>query len=91
MTARKKTTQSDTVNISAFEKSLTELEGLVEQLEKGDLSLEDALKQFERGVQLARGCQEALKAAELKVRELVDQNGDEVLRDFEDSPQTHDE
>ena len=45
-----------------FERSLAELETLVEHLEKGDLPLDDALKFFERGVALTRQCQSALKA-----------------------------
>lgn len=55
----------------AFEKSLEELEALVETLEKGDLPLEEALKQFEKGVALTRACQESLKAAEQKVEILL--------------------
>ncbi len=77
-------------HVDAFEKSLAELESLVQQLEKGELSLEDSLKQFERGVQLARGCQNALKTAELKVRELVQKNGIESLEDFADNNETDD-
>ena len=50
-----------------FEKSITELESLVEKLEGGDLSLEESLKAFERGVRLTRECQGALEAAETKV------------------------
>jgi exodeoxyribonuclease VII small subunit len=54
-----------------FEKSLQELEKLVERLEAGDLPLEDALKTFERGVALTRECQTALKAAQARVDILV--------------------
>ena len=50
-----------------FETALTELEALVETMEHGELPLEDALKQFERGIQLTRTCQKALKNAEQKV------------------------
>ena len=55
-----------------------ELEGLVETLEQGELSLEDSLKTFERGVVLARTCQEALAKAEQKVAILgaADENAD---------------
>ncbi|KAB7627826.1 exodeoxyribonuclease VII small subunit [Alkalilimnicola sp. S0819] len=56
-----------------FEKSLKELEALVERMEQGDLSLEDSLKSFERGIVLTRECQEALKEAEQKVQILVEQ------------------
>ena len=42
-----------------FEKALKELEKLVENMEEGDMSLEDSMKQFERGVALTRSCQKA--------------------------------
>ncbi|MBA2709497.1 MAG: exodeoxyribonuclease VII small subunit [Tatlockia sp.] len=54
-----------------FEKSMTELEEIVMQLEKGELSLEDSLKQFEKGITLARSCQEVLNHAEQKIEKLV--------------------
>ena len=47
-----------------FEKSIAELEEIVRQLEKGELSLEDSLKQFEKGITLARKCQDVLTQAE---------------------------
>ena len=50
-----------------FETTLNELEALVERMESGELSLEDSLKEFERGMQLSEHCQKALKEAELKV------------------------
>jgi exodeoxyribonuclease VII small subunit len=66
-----------------FEAALAELEALVEQLERGELSLEHSLRDFERGVQLARSCQLAIKGAELKVQQLVEQNGQLRLEGFE--------
>ena len=54
-----------------FERALAELEATVDKLEHGELSLEDALKDFERGVALARECQAALKQAEQKVEVLL--------------------
>lgn len=62
----------------SFEDALAELEGLVDTLEQGELSLEDSLKTFERGVVLARTCQEALARAEQKVAILsaADENAD---------------
>jgi exodeoxyribonuclease VII small subunit len=59
-----------------FERSLTELEALVEKLEQGDLSLDESLKCFERGVQLTRVCQTALKQAEQKVEILLRRSGE---------------
>ena len=58
-----------------FEKSLTDLETIVQRMEAGDLTLEDALKQFEQGIKLTRECQQALTQAEQKVAMLME-NGD---------------
>lgn len=58
-----------------FEKSLEELEKLVERMEKGELSLEDSLQCFESGIELARTCQAALRMAEQKVEKLIERNG----------------
>ncbi|MCP3999578.1 MAG: exodeoxyribonuclease VII small subunit [Gammaproteobacteria bacterium] len=55
-----------------LEKSLTALETIVQQLEDGDIPLEEALKQFEKGVKLSRDCQTALRAAEQRVKILLD-------------------
>ena len=54
-----------------FEQAMTELEGVVARLEQGDVPLEEALKAFERGVELTRACQQALTAAEQKVEILT--------------------
>ena len=54
-----------------FEQALGELEAVVEKLEHGDLPLEEALKQFERGIELTRGCQASLKQAEQRVEILL--------------------
>lgn len=64
-----------------FEKALAELEEIVSTLEKGDLSLEAALKHFERGISLTRQCQATLKQAELKVEKLSEKTG--KLEEFE--------
>jgi exodeoxyribonuclease VII small subunit len=66
-----------------FEQSLAELEATVEKLEHGDLSLEDALQQFERGVALARVCQASLKQAEQKVEILLQRSVDAAPEPFE--------
>ena len=58
-----------------LEKTLADLELLVEELESGTLSLDDAMKKFEEGVKLTRMCQKTLKDAEQKV-ELLLQNSD---------------
>ena len=57
----------------SFEESLKKLEAIVEQLERGDLSLEDSLKLFEEGVGLSTACKQELDAAEGKVEMLIKQ------------------
>lgn len=54
-----------------FEQSITELEEIVRQLEKGELTLEESLKQFEKGISIARRCQNALNQAEQKIETLT--------------------
>jgi len=66
-----------------FEKSLQELEDLVEKMETGDLSLEESLKCFERGVALTRNCQKALQEAEQKVQILLEKEGNQELQDID--------
>lgn len=68
-----KTTPNETAvePTADFERSLAELEAIVDKLEHGDLSLDDSLRHFERGVQLTRSCQSALKQAEQKVEILL--------------------
>ncbi len=66
-----------------FEKALNELESLVEKMEKGELSLEQALTDFQRGIELSRICQDTLKTAEQKVLLLMDQGENGQLVDFD--------
>jgi len=67
---------SATKNLN-LEKSLADLEALVEELESGDLPLDKAMKKFEEGIKLTRGCQAALKEAEQKVEILLKSAGGE--------------
>ena len=72
-----------------LEKSLADLETLVEELESGDLPLDKAMKKFEEGIKLTRGCQAALKDAEQKVEILLKSaGGEEGLETFESNPPT---
>ena len=59
-----------------FEAALSELEKLVEKMESGEQSLEEALAAFQRGIALTRTCQQGLKEAEQRVEKLLVQNGD---------------
>ncbi len=54
-----------------FELALKELESIVERMEKGEQTLEDALKDFERGMELSKQCQDNLKQAELRVEKML--------------------
>ncbi len=72
--------EKKTVNL---EKSLADLEALVEELESGDLPLDKAMQKFEEGIKLTRGCQAALKDAEQKVEILLKTAGGESLEPFE--------
>lgn len=65
-----------------FEETLAELEALVEKMEAGELSLEDSLQHFERGIALAGACREALAKAEQKVRILLEKEGKAALEPF---------
>jgi exodeoxyribonuclease VII small subunit len=70
----------------SFEASLAELEGIVEQLEAGDLPLERSLELFEQGVRLSRECQNRLETAERKVEVLIKRsNGAYRTEEFEES------
>lgn len=66
-----------------FEHSLDELEQLVARMEGGDLSLDDSLASFERGIGLYRHCQQALEQAELRVRLLLDPEAPDSAEPFE--------
>lgn len=65
----------------SFEASLSELEQIVTELEQGDVSLDDALKQFERGIKLVRQSQTKLEQAQQKVSILLNE-GDTNLTEF---------
>lgn len=69
-----------------FEQALDELERLVAQMEGGELSLEESLNSFERGIGLFRHCQQSLEQAELRVRLLLDPDAPECAEPFEPRP-----
>ncbi|KQA24123.1 exodeoxyribonuclease VII small subunit [Vibrio metoecus] len=68
----------------SFESTIEELEQLVEQLESGDLTLDEALRKFERGITLARAGQLKLDDAEQRVRILLSNSDEAPLSDFND-------
>jgi len=77
--------------IPDFEKALNELESLVEQMEQGDMGLEESLKAFERGIVLTRSCQQALKEAEQKVRILLERDGKTDIEPLDDAEESIEE
>ncbi|MEL7535673.1 MAG: exodeoxyribonuclease VII small subunit [Pseudomonadota bacterium] len=60
-------TNQQTAAEPTLDETLAELEALVEKMESGDLSLDEAMREFERGIELTRRCQKALSDAEQKV------------------------
>jgi exodeoxyribonuclease VII small subunit len=70
-----------------FDKSLKRLERIVQELEQGDISLDDALKKYEEGIELARGCSRMLKEAKTRVEKLVKKEGSLISEQFEPEAQ----
>ena len=68
---------------TGFEASLAELEALVAKMESGEMPLDEALRSFERGVQLTRECQAALQSAQLRVQQLVERPEGATPVDFD--------
>lgn len=67
-----------------FEAALLELQAIVEKMEAGEQSLEEALASFQRGVELTRACQQGLKDAEQRVAKLVRDNGELKVQPLSD-------
>ena len=73
---------TDTTPAFEFENALAELEALVARMESGELSLEDSLAAFEKGIALPRQCQQALTSAEQRVQLLLERNGQSEAHPF---------
>ena len=71
-----------TDKLPALEQSMAEITQLIEKMERGDLTLEQSLADFERGVTLVKHCQKLLTEAEQKVQVLTQQNGQETLATY---------
>ena len=65
----------------SFEESLNELEDIVKKLENGDISLDNAIKEYDKAMKLASSCDKKLKEAESKIAKIV--NDSNELEDFE--------
>ncbi|GAB2666160.1 exodeoxyribonuclease VII small subunit [Vibrio panuliri] len=70
-----------------FESTIEELDSIVEDLENGDLALDEALKKFERGISLARAGQTKLNDAEQRVSILLQNDDDAPLSQFNQQPE----
>ena len=67
----------------SFEESLTELEGIADKLEKGQLSLDESLMLFEKGIRLVRECNTKIQCAQQKVEQLIVENGGSRTEKFD--------
>lgn len=72
MSKTKPAEPAPTDTVALFETAMQELENIVQQLERGELKLEESLQLFERGMALTQQCRGALDTAELKVKTLID-------------------
>ena len=81
--ARKPPATTESSPVAEFETSMHALEDLVAKMEDGEMSLEDSLAAYERGVGLYRSCQQALEQAELRVRLLSDPANPEQAKPFD--------
>jgi exodeoxyribonuclease VII small subunit len=72
--------------VADFERSLDELEQLVQRMERGEMSLDESLAAYERGIALFRSCQGALEQAELRVRQLSDPLDPASAEEFDATP-----
>jgi len=69
-----------------FEESLKKLEKIVDDLEKGDLSLDEALKKYQEGIELSRACSQRLESAKKKIEILVkNKKGDFELKPLDET------
>jgi exodeoxyribonuclease VII small subunit len=68
-----------------LESSIAEINTLIDQMEQGEISLEQSLERFERGIRLIKHCQKVLQEAEQKVQILINNNDKEDLRPYENN------
>ncbi|MGY4105646.1 exodeoxyribonuclease VII small subunit [Ignavigranum ruoffiae] len=66
-------------NKPSFETAMTELETIVQKLEKGDLPLEESLEAFKKGIELSQYCQQSLNKAEATVAKIMTEEGEALL------------
>ena len=78
--------------MAGFEEHLTQLETVVERLEKGDLTLDESVRLFEEGMKLSQACKKELEQAEGRIQVLVEGRGGKMqvaeMEEEEDSEET---
>ena len=84
--AKKNADDSSNESNVDFESTLKELENLVSKMEDGELSLDNSLKAFERGIELTRSCQSSLEKAELRIQMLTE---NDVLKKIDNPSDEH--
>lgn len=67
----------------SFEKSMENLEDIVNQLEKGNLNLDETVEKFEEGMKIAKQCNDMLEKAEKRITIILEKNGELEEKDFE--------
>lgn len=65
-----------------FEEQIEQLENIVKDLEKGELSLEDSVSKFEEGIKISKECNKTLEEAEKKITILINQDGEMKEENF---------
>lgn len=75
--------QEEKIKNLSFEEALQRLEEVVEQLENGDIPLEQSIELYQEGVLLARHCDQKLKQVQQKIEILIEKDGKNVLQPFE--------
>ena len=76
MTKIPENNSSNKLDIAHFEDALKELETIVDKMEGGQQSLEESIKDFEKGIELSKKCQISIEEAEQKVNQLIAKHGD---------------
>lgn len=67
----------------SFEEQIEKLEGIVAELEKGELNLDDSVSKFEEGIKISKECNKILEEAEKKITILVNRDGEMTEENFE--------
>jgi exodeoxyribonuclease VII small subunit len=82
---RKNEKMENSIENLTFEQALRELQSIVDKLETGEVTLEEAIEMYERGVKLSKYCIQKLTQAELRIKKIIkDETSGFTLLDFDD-------